>query len=72
MPDEFAEHETIADAVDAVARGMVKKSREGSQEVEYLTPDEIAKASSFAAGQTAKTKPHFGIRMTKLIPPGCG
>lgn len=70
MADEFAEHETVEDAVDAVARGMVKKSKEGDQEVEYFSPDELNKAKQFAS--PAKSKPHFGIRMTKLIPPGGG
>lgn len=67
---EFDEHETIGDAVDAVARGAVKKSKEGSQEVEYFSPDEIAKG--LLPTSPAKSKPHFGIRMTKLVPPGCG
>ena len=69
---EFDLPETVEDAVDTVARGMVKKTKDGSQEVEYLTPEEISKALAIVAGEVAKTKPHFGIRMTKLIPPGSG
>lgn len=69
---EFDEHATIEDAVDALARGLVKKSKEGTQEVEYFSPEEIAKAAQFLAGNTAQTKPHFGLRFTKLIPPGTG
>ena len=67
---EFDEHETVEDAVGAVARGMVKKSKDGSQEVEYFSPDEIAKG--LTATSSAKSKPHFGLRFTKLIPPGTG
>ena len=46
------------------------KSKDGSQEVEYFSPDEIAKG--LTATSSAKSKPHFGLRFTKLIPPGTG
>jgi hypothetical protein len=34
--------------------------------------DEIKKAAQFVAAQSAKSQPHFGLRMTALVPPGCG
>lgn len=69
---EFDPHETIDDAIDAVARGLVKRARDGMQEVEYFSPEELAHALQSQAAITASTKKHFGIRMVKLSPPGCG
>ena len=69
---EFDPHATVEDAIDAAARGLVKRSRQDGQEVEYYDLKDLLEASKFAAEQTARTKPHFGIRMTKLIPPGTG
>lgn len=70
---EFDPHETVGDAVDAVARGMVKRSR-GVQgdEVEYFPVSELIAADNHASNKAAAGKSHFGLRMSKCIPPGGG
>lgn len=68
---EFDEHTTIEDAIDAVARGLVKKtSDELGRSVEYFTPEELAKAESRRAANA--TNDTFGIRMKKCVPPSTG
>ena len=49
-----------------------KSVRVGNETVEAQSVDEQMKAASFIAGQTAATKPHFGLRMTKMIPGSSG
>lgn len=69
MPDP----ETIGDAIEQVALGMVRKQRdENGREIEFQSADDLIKADQHIAGKTASTKPHFGMRMTKCIPPGGG
>lgn len=34
--------------------------------------DSQIKAATFIAGQVAADRPHFGLRFTQLVPPGCG
>lgn len=69
---EFDPHETIDDALDAAARGLVKRAKEGEQEVEYFSPKDLIDAANHAAAQAAKAQPHFGLRYTKCVPPGAG
>ena len=69
---EFDEHATIEEAIDAVARGLVKKSTEADRQIEYYSIAELIEAERRRAGNVAAGKKHFGLRMTKLIPPGAG
>lgn len=64
--------ETIADAIEQVAKNMVRIQRENGREIEFLSIDDMVKADNHAAGKVAATKPHFGMRMSKAIPPGGG
>lgn len=65
--------ETIEDAIDQVARTTVRRERdENGREIEFLPVDDMIKADRHISGKTAATKPHFGMRMTKAIPPGGG
>ena len=61
----------IQDAIVANAKGF-KSVRVGNETVESQSVDDQMKAASFTAGTTAATKPHFGIRMTKMIPGSSG
>lgn len=65
-------HNTIEDAIDAQARGRVKRQAERDRQIEYHSIDELIAADRYAAGKTAATKPQFGLRMTKIVPPGGG
>ena len=70
MPDE--EYETIEEAIEAQALGRVKKAAEHGRSLEYMSIAELREAEAHIAAKTAATKPHFGLRMTKCIPPGGG
>ncbi len=63
--------DNLNDAAIEVALGVKSASGDGHQ-VEAQTVDEIKKAAQFVASNVAATKPHFGLRFTKLVPPGCG
>lgn len=64
--------ETVAEAVEIAAKGMVKSSKEKDSEVEYFSPRELIDADNHLANKAAAAKAHFGLRMTRCIPPGGG
>lgn len=70
MPGE--DHETISEAIEAQAVGRVKKAAESGRNLEYMPIAEMIEAEQHIAAKAAATKPHFGLRMTKCIPPGGG
>lgn len=69
---EFDDHETIEDALDEAARGKVKKASAGGESVEYYSLEELAEEERRRAGKTSAGKARFGLRMTRLVPPGAG
>jgi hypothetical protein len=69
---EFDAKLTIDSAVEAVGLGMVKKTKEGDREVEYFAPADLIPADNHASAKVASGTPHFGLRMTKCVPPGAG
>lgn len=70
MADE--EHETIEEAIEAQALGRVKKAAEHGRNLEYMSIAELCEAEQHLASKQAARKPHFGLRMSKCIPPGGG
>lgn len=70
MSDE--EHTTIEEAIEAQALGRVKKAAEHGRNLEYMSIAELREAEAHLAAKNASKKPHFGLRMTKCIPPGGG
>ncbi len=61
----------IESAIAANAIGP-KRVQIGNESVEQQpVADQIA-AANFVAGQGAASKPAFGLRFTKLVPPGGG
>lgn len=66
--DSLAIREALAN--DA-ATGVQSVSVAG-QSVTNMSVDDRIKAAEFVASQNAATKPHFGLRMVKLVPPGGG
>ena len=69
---EFDEHTTVEEAIDAAARGLVSSSTEGDQSVQYHSIKDLIEADRYLSAKTAAGKKHFGLRFTKLIPPGTG
>jgi len=64
--------ETVEEAIESVATGMVKRSIESGRETELLPLKEMIEADRYLAGKRAAAKAHFGLRFTKCIPPGGG
>lgn len=64
--------ETIEEAIESVAVGMAKRVKEGDREQENMPIKDLIEADRYLAGKRAASKSHFGLRMTKLIPPGGG
>lgn len=64
--------ETIEEAIEAAAVGMVKRTKEGDREQENFAIKDLIEADRHLANKRAAAKSHFGLRMTKLIPPGGG
>lgn len=67
MPDL----DDISDAIGDTATGP-KSVTVGGQTVVQQSVDEQIKAAQFVGAQEAKSKPHFGLRFCKLVPPGGG
>lgn len=64
--------ETVEEAIEAAATGMSRRSKEFDREVENYSLKELIEADRYLSAKTSAAKPHFGLRMTKLIPPGGG
>jgi hypothetical protein len=71
MPDEEV-IETIEDAIESVAKGMVSSSSEDGRSASRIPLKDLIEADRYLTGKTAQGKSHFGLRMTKCIPPGGG
>lgn len=63
---------TPAEAIEQAALGPKSVTTKDGTNVTARDMDELIKADNHVAGKTAASKPHFGLRMTKLIPPGGG
>ena len=67
----MAQPETIQDAIEQNAKGP-KRVQVANQSVEQQSVDDQIKADEYLAAKQAAAKPHFGLRFTKIIPPGAG
>lgn len=63
---------TVEEAIEQVALGMVATSSENGRSLTQISIDDLIKADNHLTGKTAATKAHFGMRMTKCVPPGGG
>jgi hypothetical protein len=63
---------TIEGAIEAVAVGMVQQSSENGRSVTRISIQDMITAERHLAQKNAAGKAHFGLRMTKCIPPGGG
>ena len=61
--------ETITDAIRQNAAGPAKASGDQGSFEQHSIQDQIA-ADRYLAGKRAATKPHRGLRFTRIIPPG--
>lgn len=67
MPDASDITDTIAQtAADGIANVQI-----GQESTTVLSIDEQIKAANYVAAQAATPK-SFGLRFSRLIPPGCG
>jgi hypothetical protein len=70
---EFDAHTTVEEAIDALARGMVKRSSDGQgHDVDYFSLLELMAVERRRAANVAAGKEHFGLRMTRLDSPSTG
>ena len=67
----MAQPESIEEAIEQTAKGP-KRVQVANQSVEQQSIDEQIKADEYLAAKQAAAKPHFGVRFTKIIPPGAG
>ena len=67
----MAEPQSIAEAIDQNARGPASVTVAGQTVVQKDIEQQI-KADEYLAAKQAATKPHFGLRFMKIVPPGAG
>ena len=57
----------ITAATDGIAEVAI-----GSERVRSYTLDELRKILELINSDLSTVQPHFGMRLTRLVPPGCG
>lgn len=63
---------TIEDAIELQALGMVSSASDGKSSQTNIPIKDLIEADQHLARKRAASKPHMGLRFTKLIPPGGG
>ncbi len=61
--------ETITDAIRENAVGPAKASGDSGSFEQHSIQDQIA-ADQYLASKRAATKPHRGLRFSRIVPPG--
>ena len=64
--------DSIEDRISEDATLGVDSASDETGSVKKKSVDELIKADQYLAGKTAAGKKHFGLRMTKCVPPGTG
>ena len=67
----MAQPTTIEDAIEQNALGP-KRVQVANQSVERQSIDDQIQADQYLSAKQAAAKPHFGLRFSKIIPPGAG
>ena len=67
----MAQPETIEDAIEQNALGPASVTVAG-QTVVQKDIDQQIKADQYLAAKIAAARPRFGLRFTKIVPPGAG
>lgn len=63
--------DSIDNDVDAQTR-PVKRVVENGRQIEFFGAEDQIRLENHESAKVAAVKKHFGLRMTKLIPPGGG
>jgi hypothetical protein len=64
--------ELIEDSIATQAAAGITSATSDGVTVQRMSITEQIAAANYIASKTAKSQPHFGLRMTKCIPPGGG
>lgn len=75
MPNAcMATPSTVNEAVEQYAIDAKRRVQIGNESVEMYPMDELIRAANFLKAQEVAANPpaHFGLRMSKLVPPGAG
>ena len=67
----MAQPTTIEDAIEQNALGP-KRVQVANQSVEQQAIGDQIKAHEYLASKAAAKKSHFGLRFSKIVPPGAG
>lgn len=71
----MATDQELQDAADdALLTALQNPQREqsGTRVIEEHPLSDVLNARKQVSADTAASQPHFGLRFTKLVPPGCG
>lgn len=68
MPDI----DDINDRITQTAADGIASATVGNESITSLSIDEQIKAANHVASQSAAGSAKFGLRFSKLVPPGCG
>ena len=63
---------TIEEAIETTALGMTNSETENGRSMTSIPIKDLIEADRYLASKRASSKAHFGMRMTKAIPPGGG
>ena len=66
------DHNSIGEAYDSAAKGLVKRSSEADRQVEYYSLEELRKAKAQDAADEAARNPARGLYFTRCVPPPTG
>ena len=66
------DHDSIEEAYEAAAKGLVKKSSEADRQVEFYSLDELDKARKQKAADNAAANGARGLYFTRCVPPPTG
>jgi hypothetical protein len=72
MSEPLEPIESIEQAIEEIAKGMVASSSEHGRTVQRLPIKDLIEAANYLAAQKAAKNPTFGLRRTRMIPPGGG
>lgn len=68
----MATPEEIREAISDDAAQGISRVQVAGESVDMMSIEDRQKAMDIEASATAVTKPHFGVRFGRIVPPGCG
>jgi len=67
-----ADADDIRTAAAANAAAGISSAASDGQQTTALDPEKQMRVADKVAANAASAQPHFGLRFSKLVPPGCG